>query len=1413
MSKFSSYLINSVFLLATSLTYAAPTPNGDAVSQSYVASESLQTQEHVPGISLLGGQITHNQPVISGRLPYVMSYVGSVRNSISASNDYFDQFLTTGGWTDNYQNSIRFIKSNADVNNTNIGYYIVRLPGSTRDIWLRNTDALCPLTRGYSSDALGYIVYKNAANMAWSCDTRGYKITTNSGGGVTINYRGTAYTSTTTSINQSGMYYYRIAKVTQPQGKELTFGYDSGMNMLSVADNLNNKIIFTRTYKVGATQTAAEKRLINKISLTSGTGTSQISTITYDSYNSQDANGSQGSIYYPTSVTSTANGKTTFGYTPIQQWGIEGYLIYTGKTIVNTKAAILTSIKNSANAIIREWLVTQNYANYDSSTKNYGTAQVTLQVRSPVGLSYAQDYTVDYNDNARTVHLTNRAISNAEANYLLSAKAVAYVYGGTTYYDDSELSIVASGRLSPPEFSVLTIDNNIPTGFVLDIWRDYIKSAQTANGLLIEQKIDTEGRLITKNLTAEKTVKEFTYSYDALSTGAVNPFIIPTKVVTPYQTIINVVNEKGQITSQTQGSAQTGSSSKTIAYTYNAQGLPFTIDGPLAGQGDVVTYTYDSYGNKASESQVVNGVTRSTQYLAYNSLAQPERIVYPNGLVDQFFYNTDGTLQKTVHGTGGTTGDISGQTISYTYDSLKRVKTETSPDGEVTGYEYDSLGRVIKITLPTGGVTNKTYYSNNVVSAEETKDATGTILVGNYQTLDDSGRVYSRRVGDNSVQYYTYDLNNNLKEMRTGLGIFEYWTFDGFNRMRSHTNGNGEVETRSYDLQDNVISAKDAINAGSNPIEYINGGVLKKETNADFDTKTYGYDASDRLVQSVHNSRQCNYINIDVLGRPSNGWCTQNNTSTVNNALIHDYSYLYDNSRFGVLDAANSVNNLFGTDTSYTYDDYNRILSKTQNTRAITQWGGTQPIRTVSYTYSTGGKITSMTLPSGRQVSYVYTPQTGQLSSVQLNGSNLINIVKHNGAGQTLSWIWGNDSAYNIAYDFSKNGSIKTITNTDSENVQNYKADYDFNNDGMILSIAGLNTKDSYTYDKVSRLLTENRLNVRTSTAVFGATYTYDRNGNRLSLAATGAHQQPAANVSYTHKANSNRLATLTREGVVTTPSHLTEGELQLDFAGVYDAAGQRRWSGRRNGDTTLPQYYMAYNHKRERTVRSIQNNGASWNSNAIQYVYDEASHLIGEYKSNGTPLVEYVWKGDVPIAAIYGTTSATKIYYIVTDAQNTPRRLIDSSNNAVVWAWDSTAFGVAPPSIETVKFNLRFPGQYYDAITKQHYNLNRYYNPEIGRYMEADPIGLEGGLNPYAYAGSNPVMNVDANGLKIIFAPSASKEFISDFQRVRDKAKKLGFGMWFDYLDQNTQNIMVQPSNNTMSAVDNNGNIKWDSR
>ncbi|HUW29649.1 MAG TPA: DUF5675 family protein [Sulfuriferula sp.] len=64
--------------------------------------------------------------------------------------------------------------------------------------------------------------------------------------------------------------------------------------------------------------------------------------------------------------------------------------------------------------------------------------------------------------------------------------------------------------------------------------------------------------------------------------------------------------------------------------------------------------------------------------------------------------------------------------------------------------------------------------------------------------------------------------------------------------------------------------------------------------------------------------------------------------------------------------------------------------------------------------------------------------------------------------------------------------------------------------------------------------------------------------------------------------------------------------------------------------------------------------------------------------------------------------------------------------------------------------FNLRFPGQYYDQETGLAYNYFRDYDPSTGRYMEADPIGLGGGVNQYTYALGNPIRYIDPQGLDV---------------------------------------------------------------
>ncbi|MDD2776896.1 MAG: RHS repeat-associated core domain-containing protein [Gallionella sp.] len=95
------------------------------------------------------------------------------------------------------------------------------------------------------------------------------------------------------------------------------------------------------------------------------------------------------------------------------------------------------------------------------------------------------------------------------------------------------------------------------------------------------------------------------------------------------------------------------------------------------------------------------------------------------------------------------------------------------------------------------------------------------------------------------------------------------------------------------------------------------------------------------------------------------------------------------------------------------------------------------------------------------------------------------------------------------------------------------------------------------------------------------------------------------------------------------------------------------------------------------------------------------------------------------------------------------------------MWRWDNTdPFGnnIAnenPANQGTFTFNLRFPGQYFDRETGLHYNVNRDYNPATGRYVESDPIGLQGGINTFGYVGGNPLSYVDANGLISYNAPA----------------------------------------------------------
>ncbi len=426
------------------------------------------------------------------------------------------------------------------------------------------------------------------------------------------------------------------------------------------------------------------------------------------------------------------------------------------------------------------------------------------------------------------------------------------------------------------------------------------------------------------------------------------------------------------------------------------------------------------------------------------------------------------------------------------------------------------------------------------------------------------------------------------------------------------------------------------------------------------------------------------------------------------------------------------------------------------------------------YQYGTAagaiGKITRMHYPSGNIIQYDYDAlgRVAAISLISKEGSALVPVVtplmtaiEYAPFGAAVSWKWGGGTTISYQRWFDLDGRIYWLPLGAARNTGTTATATAAGKTGAMPSEPSPALTRSLSYDDAGRL---ERITHRgdAGAALFDQTYAYDGLDRLSGFLAAGTSQAykydasgnrtgatfGAANHTNTVDPASNRLAAATGPSPAKSYSYDTAGNIIGDGTTrfTYNDAGRMRDATNSGGTTTYQ-----YNGMGQRVSKT----GPLVPTGVNYYMYDEEGHLIGEYGARGVPIQETVYLGDQPVATLRPTGyGAVGVYFIYADQNNTPRVITRAADGRIVWRWDSAdPFGLQQPNenpsaLGFFTYNLRFPGQYYDKETSLHYNYFRDYDPQIGRYIESDPIGLRGGINTYSYALANPIENTDSKGL-----------------------------------------------------------------
>lgn len=820
----------------------------------------------------------------------------------------------------------------------------------------------------------------------------------------------------------------------------------------------------------------------------------------------------------------------------------------------------------------------------------------------------------------------------------------------------------------------------------------------------------------------------------------------------------------------------------TIVYdsTYNI--YPATTTVGSSGNTMVTTTAYDVRSGLLTTSTDPMGINMQNVYDVFFRLTETDKGITPGGAANALW------LKKiTYPPTWGTI--TSGNAVNYAdvqlNDGVGGVESRTYVDGfgrpiqtrtqgengnyRVTSTVYDERGEAFLTTWPrfegavgftkpntianpqpasfigydaAGRVNLKrrrvdaTFDGNGAfLSASTTGTAagdTGSLLAAEQWSFvnntDPWWKIYTDE--DGKVRRYQYDAfgrNTNIQEVVSGSTYATTMLkYDLAGNLTNILNQNGENIYFGYDMAGNKVAMADP-HLGQWTYQRDAAGRLRVQTDARGDVVTYSYATSQQ--DPLGRVQQKNVYNSVAAYNANTPASTATYTYDVNNTDNSTYP-VYKGLLYMVTDSEGWEKN--------GYDTRGRLTITTRHLNINNQ------NYTTTYTYNDDDKVTSIGYPnSGPTINYSYWTG-GNLKQVANNLSFSGNVYYSVGAGSydefghVTSFAYGNGVTTTRSY-YSNSKRLQTIS---AGSVMTKTYQYSPGDDVLNISGTGLSSAAAITYDDLHRIKTDSSLggssyvydtvgNITTSIEGGGSAYTY---GSRRLEAVKGAF-----NMSYLYDLCGNMIV---RHGGATGSQALAyDAENQLK---VFSQAG-----------TTVVEYGYADDGARLwKRVNQDPNQVQLW----IGKIYEEKN-------DTAVPSVKHtlfhVFAGDQQVCtfeagsalAQSGGSSSLIGYYYHEDNLNSSS-VLSSSGGAqqeynVYFPFGRTQATSSQPG--TFQISRQFTGQVKDDETGLYYYNARYYDPELGRFIQPDTsipdLGNPQSYNRYTYCLNNPLRYTDPDG------------------------------------------------------------------